>query len=392
MRVSNKSFLTLFVLFFIFIAFEAYSKEPVVVSKIRFADIDGGVRVVVDLNDRIKYEYLTLGNPNRFVIDLDNVVYDKKFSFPRPKGVINDVRFGSPYGEVSRIVFDLNYPVNVKGVKILKPSSGLKRRLSFDLNVDESRIISKKNKNKIKEKKDLVVNSKKSKRKITIVIDPGHGGKDPGTSYPGQFNEKDVVLRFSSLLKKNLQKNPKYRVFLTREDDSFVPLSQRVDFANMKSADLFISIHADASRNNNVKGFSVYTLSEKGIDRESEKLAKREDSLYLISREYKRRGINLENAKGLKENYLIKVAMQESQLRSTKFAGILVDKVSERTRLLKRPQRYAGFAVLKSAYFPSILVELGFVTNENDRKNLLSRNWLTRISYTFIDAINEYFN
>ncbi len=310
MRVSNKSFLTLFVLFFIFIAFEAYSKEPVVVSKIRFADIDGGVRVVVDLNDRIKYEYLTLGNPNRFVIDLDNVVYDKKFSFPRPKGVINDVRFGSPYGEVSRIVFDLNYPVNVKGVKILKPSSGLKRRLSFDLNVDESRIISKKNKNKIKEKKDLVVNSKKSKRKITIVIDPGHGGKDPGTSYPGQFNEKDVVLRFSSLLKKNLQKNPKYRVFLTREDDSFVPLSQRVDFANMKSADLFISIHADASRNNDVKGFSVYTLSEKGIDRESEKLAKREDSLYLISREYKRRGINLENAKGLKENYLIKVAMQ----------------------------------------------------------------------------------
>ena len=178
-------------------------------------------------------------------------------------------------------------------------------------------------------------------------------------------------------------------MYLTREDDSFVSLKDRVDFAKSKNADLFISIHADASRAKSTKGFSVYTLSNKGIDKEAEKLAAIENR-YTESK-IKYQSNYLKNALNPRDFYDFKTKLSQAQDDSYVFAGILIDRVEEKSALLKNPNRYAGFAVLKSTDFPSVLVELGFVTNDYDRKNLRSLNWLSSISYQFVDAINSYF-
>lgn len=356
------------------------SNEIGSVSKIRFSAINSGIKVVIDVEENFKYEVLPLSSPPRVVVDLYNVKFDSNFSFPKPAGIITNVRFGNYTSDV-RIVFDLKNSGNLKKIKILKPSVGQKRRLSFEIVSENINI------NENMEKANKRVNYKKRK---TIVIDPGHGGKDPGTSYPSEVSEKDIVLRFSRILRKNLMRNKNYRVFLTRDDDRFVPLKERVDFAKSKNADLFISIHADASNLKSTRGFSIYTLSNKGLDREAEKLASRENSYSTKKNKYNEN--YLRNAVNPKDYINNKNKLRNAQENSSEFATLLVKRVSTKTNLLKNPHRYAGFAVLKSSNFPSVLVELGFVTNEYDRKNLRSGNWLTNISYQFVDAINKHFN
>jgi N-acetylmuramoyl-L-alanine amidase len=185
-------------------------------------------------------------------------------------------------------------------------------------------------------------------------------------------------------------RNKNYRVFLTRDDDRFVPLKERVNFAESKNADLFISIHADASNLKSTSGFSIYTLSKKGLDREAEKLASRENSYSTKKNKYSEN--YLRNAVNPKDYITNRNKLRSAQENSSEFATLLVKRVSTKTSLLKNPTRYAGFAVLKSSNFPSVLVELGFVTNDYDRKNLRSGNWLTNISHQFVDAINKHFN
>ena len=180
-----------------------------------------------------------------------------------------------------------------------------------------------------------------------------------------------------------------YRIFLTREDDSFVSLSDRVSFAKSKNADLFISIHADASSSSNTKGLSVYTLSDKGLDKEAEKLAAIENSYAMVGTSYS--GNYLRNARNPSDFVKYQRKLIDNRFKSTKFASTLTSRVKSKTPLLNNPLRSAGFAVLKSDEFPSVLVELGFVTNEYDRKNLRSGNWLQSISSQFVNAINEYF-
>jgi len=318
------------------------------------------------------------GTANFLLLAIVTLWFSEDFSFPKATGVIKGIRYADFNANTSRIVFDLNQSPNVKNVKVLKPSAGSIRRLSFDIISDEKNI-------EIKKK-----NSKKNYNlRKTIIIDPGHGGKDPGTSFPKVVSEKDIVLRFARILKKHLSRNNNYRIFLTREDDRFVSLSDRVNFAKSKNADLFISIHADASSSSSTKGFSVYTLSDKGLDKEAEKLAAIENSYAMANSRYNSN--YLRNARNPSDFVNYQRKLKNNRFKSTKFASTLTSRVKSKTPLLNNPLRSAGFAVLKSDEFPSVLVELGFVTNEFDRKNLRSGNWLQTISSQFVSAINEYF-
>ena len=360
----------------IFTTNDLYSSDSSI-TKIRFSGSSKSLRVIIDVDNLSKWEISPYTNPSRIAVDLYKVKFDKSFSFPDPVRGIKIIRFSNFNSDTSRIVFDLNQTPNIRNVKLLKPSSGSIRRLSFDI-ISEKYITENKNTKK----------RKYSLRK-TIVIDPGHGGKDPGTSYPKIVSEKDIVLRFSRILKKYLSRNENYRVFLTREDDSFISLNDRVNFAKSKKADLFISVHADASNSSNTRGFSVYTLSDRGLDKEAEKLATIENSYAMVSFQY---GKNyLKNAKNPSDFVLYQRKLKATRFQSTRFASTLTSKVKTKTALLNNPLRSAGFAVLKSDEFPSVLVELGFITNDYDRNNLRSGNWLQTISGQFANAINEYF-
>ena len=380
----------IFLFFVIWNPFLLYSEDEVTVSKLRISSIQGGLRVIIDADQSPAYEVFSLKNPNRLVVDLAKTNFSEDFSFPATKGFIKGIRFGSFNNDVSRIVFDLNSSVKKIKSRVRKPSSGSKRTLNIDIeNYINIRTLNEKNK---KLEKKQIKNFKKKyprNKKLTIVIDPGHGGKDPGTSYQNLISEKEIVLNFSSILKKKLEKAG-YRVYLTRSADNFIKLKERVKFAKRKGADLFISVHADASKYSSTRGFSVYTLSKKGLDREAEKVAKLENSLSVFSKKGLK-GINLRDARNIKDQYYIDLAFDRAKNSSTEFADILVNKVEERSELLTRPHRYAGFAVLKSPNYPSVLVELGFITNDKDRNNFGNRNWQSSVATKFVEAINQNF-
>ena len=375
-------FKVVLVFFTVFTSSNLFSRELSEISKIRIINISEGARLIIESDKPIKYEVFSLKNPSRLVIDLAKIKLSDDFSLPPNKGIVKEVRFGSFNNDISRIVFDLNKPLKNIKTKLLKPSSGKKRMLYIELEVNKV-ILS----TKIDNKKKTFQQSKLSKKRRTIIIDPGHGGKDPGTSYQGKLNEKDIVLNFSKVLKEKLTNNG-YRVFLTREIDKFVKLNDRVEFAKKKGADLFISIHADASNKDNVRGFSVYTLSEKKMDKEAEKVANLENKGSVFSRKGLI-GINLTQSRNIIEDWQIKQAFKRANRSSFEFAEILVNNVKKKSKLLNRPHRYAGFAVLKSPNYPSVLVELGFITNDKDRNNLRSKNWQSILANKFVDAINE---
>ena len=375
-------FKVVLVLFTVLTSSNLFSRELSEISKIRIINISEGARLIIESDKPIKYEVFSLKNPSRLVIDLAKIKLSDDFSLPPNKGIVKEVRFGSFNNDISRIVFDLNKPLKNIKTKLLKPSSGKKRMLYIELEVNKV-ILS----TKIDNKKKTFQQSKLSKKRRTIIIDPGHGGKDPGTSYQGKLNEKDIVLNFSKVLKEKLI-NDGYRVFLTREIDKFIKLNDRVEFAKKKGADLFISIHADASKKDNVRGFSVYTLSEKKMDKEAEKVANLENKGSVFSRKGLI-GINLTQSRNIIEDWQIKQAFKRANRSSFEFAEILVNNVKKKSKLLNRPHRYAGFAVLKSPNYPSVLVELGFITNDKDRNNLRSKNWQSILANKFVDAINE---
>ena len=375
-------FKVVLVLFTVFTSSNLFSRELSEISKIRIINISEGARLIIESDKPIKYEVFSLKNPSRLVVDLAKIKFSDNFSLPPNKGIVKEVRFGSFNNDISRIVFDLNKPLKNIKTKLLKPSSGKKRMLYIELEANKI-ILS----TKIDNKKKTFQQSKLSKKRRTIIIDPGHGGKDPGTSYQGKLNEKDIVLNFSKVLKEKLT-NDGYRVFLTREIDKFIKLNDRVEFAKKKGADLFISIHADASKKDNVRGFSVYTLSEKKMDKEAEKVANLENKGSVFSRKGLI-GINLTQSRNIIEDWQIKQAFKRANRSSFEFAEILVNNVKKKSKLLNRPHRYAGFAVLKSPNYPSVLVELGFITNDKDRNNLRSKNWQSILANKFVDAINE---
>lgn len=383
MLFSKKIFKFLFPFLILFNFSNLLSNELSEISKLRIINTSEGSRIIIESERSIKYEVFSLKNPSRLVVDLAKIKFSDNFLLPTKKGIVEKIRLGSFSNDISRIVFDLNKPLENIKTKLLRPSSGKKRMLYIELESDNKVLISKESSNNTNTYKKVI----SSKKRKTIVIDPGHGGKDPGTSFLGELTEKDIVLNFSKILKNKLIDNG-YRVFLTREKDEFIKLNNRVEFAKKKGADLFISIHTDASIKESTRGLSVYTLSRKKMDKEAEKVANLENKGSVFSRKGLI-GINLQQGRSVIEHYHINKAFEKANTSSKEFSDILVNRVSEKSVLLNRPQRYAGFAVLKSPNYPSVLVELGFITNEKDRNNLKSRNWQSILANKFVDAINE---
>jgi N-acetylmuramoyl-L-alanine amidase len=222
-------------------------------------------------------------------------------------------------------------------------------------------------------------------RKPVIVLDAGHGGKDPGATGINGTMEKDITLRMARELKRLLEASGRYKVVLTRNDDTLLPLRRRFDIARLAGADLFISLHADHNDNKRLRGASVYTLSENASDAEAAALAARENKEDLIN------GVDLSNQSAVVTSILIDLAQRETKNRSARFASLLTEEMADQTLVLRESHRFAGFAVLKAPDVPSVLIELGYLSNENDETALLSARHRTRIGKAIEHAIDHYF-
>jgi N-acetylmuramoyl-L-alanine amidase len=237
----------------------------------------------------------------------------------------------------------------------------------------------------LKKKASRLSPSMKIGNQKLIIIDPGHGGVDPGAIGHAGTYEKHVVLSAAKVFKQVIEKNPAYKVILTRTKDQFLTLRDRISRSKLSGADLFISLHADSISNNSVRGATIYTLSETASDKEAAQLAERENKADIIS------GVDLSDETEEVTNILIDLAQRETMNQAAKFAGILVPELLKVIKTHKRPHKFAGFAVLKAPDVPSILLEMGYLSNVNDERLLKQDSFVRKIAKSVKIGLDKYF-
>ena len=369
-------------------------EQEVVASDLRIGGDDKQTRFVVDLNRKIDFAAFTLADPYRVVVDLPQV----NFKLPakagtQSRGLIKAFRYGLIMQGGSRIVLDAKGPVRIEKAFVLDAAEGQPARLVLDLAaIDRAafmRNISLQTRpahNTGAKPSEPSVKADGDARPL-IVVDPGHGGIDNGTKGSGGELEKDIVLAFSQALREKLESGGKYRVAMTRVDDSFIQLSERVRFARTRGAALFISIHADAlpRKEGLAEGATVYTLSETASDAEAARLAEAENKADVIA------GVDLTAEPNDVANILVDLAQRETKTFSMQFARTVVDELKSAARMHKHPLKSAGFKVLTAPDVPSVLIELGYMSTKDDLKQLNSPAWRARTAQGVVKAVEAFF-
>lgn len=371
-----------------------------VASGVRVAGDEKQTRFVLDLDRKIPLRAFALADPNRVVIDLPQVSFRLDAGAGvAARGLIKAFRYGLVMPGGSRIVFDLTGPAKIKSATAMDPANGQPARLVVELEaVDRSAFVQ----SLAAENSDLrptveatvasasiaapALSGAMPDSRPVIVIDPGHGGIDNGTQ-SGSETEKSIVLGFGLALRDRIEKAGKYRVVMTRTDDTFIPLGERVRVARVQSAALFISIHADAlpRGEGDAQGATIYTLSDRASDAEAERLADSENKADAIG------GVNLTEEPTDVADILIDLAQRETRTFSNRFARLLMGEIKTAARMHKHPLKSAGFKVLKAPDVPSVLVELGYVSNKNDLQQLVSENWRSRTVGAMVQAVDSFF-
>ena len=352
---------------------------------------DNTVRFVVDLSDQAEIKLSRLSNPPRMVIDVENApfepgVREKRFT---KTGFISSIRTGKPTPTTTRIVLDLPSDAVTEKHFTLAPQAGLPWRFVIDLTNSTPQVSVKAFSNDAQtvatQAPPKTETAKKSvtKKKI-VMLDPGHGGQDPGAiSRSGKY-EKDLTLKMAKETKILLEKAG-YKVVMTRDRDYYVTLRGRIEKAHKANADLFISIHADSAASSSAKGLSVYTISEKASDKEAAALAESANKADILF------GMDLSEYQAEVGNILIDFAKTYTMDQSAKYADEVVKEMAKEVTLRPKAHRYAGFAVLKSPNVPSVLLEMGYLSNKEEDKLLQKESYRNKLSKALVRAVNTYF-
>jgi N-acetylmuramoyl-L-alanine amidase len=366
-----------------------------VATDARLGGDDSRTRFIVDVSQQVNVTAFTLADPYRVVIDLPQVV----FQFPAKtgengRGLVKTFRYGLVMPGGSRMVIETKGPVKIDKTFVLDATDNQPARIVLDLLATDrasfmrTLAVDNRTRRAAEPKRPERENTAKSgDQRPLVMIDPGHGGIDNGTTAPtGEF-EKTIVLEFATLLREKMEKAGKYRVAMTRADDRFVPLAERVRIARSQSAALFISIHADAlpKEDGEARGAAIYTLSETASDEEAGKLAEAENKADVIA------GMDLSEEPNEVADILIDLAQRETKHFSSHFAKTLLRELKTSARMHKHPLKSAGFRVLKAPDVPSVLIELGYVTSRQDMKLLTSEAWRAKAADSIVQAVQSFF-
>jgi N-acetylmuramoyl-L-alanine amidase len=349
----------------------------------------------MELSAKTPYEVFTLSNPYRVVIDLPQV----DWRIPEEKmgetdvGVVRALRFGLFSPTTSRVVLDAEGPIKIDSVFRLSPRENYPHRLVIDLKqISQTRFASLSDRRITSEeplpkpnRQDRSPGPDAGDSRPTIVIDAGHGGVDPGAIGVSGTYEKDIVLDYARDLAEMLEATGRYRVVMTRRQDIFLPLRKRVDLARKAEGDLFISLHANTHPSGKIRGASVYTLSETSSDKEAAQLAAKENKSDVIA------GVDLAATTGTVSKILIDLAQRETMNESKHFANTLVEELGQSVKLLNNTHRFAGFAVLKAPDVPSVLFEIGYMSNRQEERQLLTSSHRQKVNREMVDAVDSFF-
>lgn len=361
------------------------------------AELDVGedlTSLVFVLSEHVDAHAFVMSNPDRVIIDLPKVNFQIPPEVVEPGGLIASYRFGMFATDRSRIVIDLSDAALVESVETTIRASDRAALLSIRLAVAERTAFEE----AVGRDSRAVLESTMTTASLrdldaapgddrpVIVLDPGHGGVDPGAVARGGVLEKDIVLAVAARLRDRLEEGGGYRVVMTRDSDIFVALGERVRIAQQVQADLFVSIHADSiSSAPQVSGLTVYTGAERASDRESAQLADRENRADAAA------GVEETQMPDDVADILHELTLRETRGFSHGFAGRLVEELDGVARLNKNPHRQAGFRVLSAPDVPSVLLELGYLSSKRDIELLLSEAWRDKATTAIADAITRYF-
>ncbi len=325
--------------------------------EIRSGHNNSEYRIVFELKDEIKYRKEIKLKSLKLLFDSSDII-ENLSKFKKIHNV-SDINFDKAENSITLL---FNKKINSKNLFSIKKNKQNKNfRIVFDYTVE------------------------KFKKKI-VIIDAGHGGKDSGAVGTSKILEKNVTLSVAKRFAQKCNKENHFKCLLTRNGDYFLNLRQRVKFARQHKGDVFISLHADFHPKKNIRGVSIYTLSEKASDKEAEALARRENKSDLID------GLDLSEESKEVRNILIDLTQRETMNRSTVYVMELINQFKTNTKLLKRAHRFAGFAVLKAPDIPSVLLEMGYLSNKNDAKLLTSEIYQKKIVENIYIATLKYFN
>ncbi|MEY3721248.1 MAG: hypothetical protein RL618_1767 [Pseudomonadota bacterium] len=361
-------------------------------------------RVTLENDSKLKATHFMVKDPHRLVVEIEGLDLDAKLKSLVAKIQSNDpyiaqVRVGQNRPGVVRLVFDLKEEVQPQ-VFTLEPVGEYRHRLIFDLYpltapdpIAELLKSGKLTSLPMEKSPDTATGpssdgdeqAQKFNRLVTIALDPGHGGEDPGAIGRGGSQEKNVVLSIAKRLKAKLEQQPNVRVMLTRDADYFVPLQMRVQKARRVQADLFVSIHADAFVEPTARGSSVFALSEKGASSTAARwLANKENEADLIG------GINIRSKNQQLASVLLDLSTTAQINDSLKLAKSVLGEIGTINRLHKAQVEQAGFAVLKAPDIPSILVETAFISNPEEEAKLTDENYQEQMAEALKRGIRKY--
>lgn len=381
----------------------------------------------IALSKKSDFKVFLLSNPDRLVVDIANGA----FAQANQQIVLPDFisSFRSKKSENLRLVFDLTQKISIQKVRFEKISKESSGKITAEI-IGVKNVASSAPKKTVKVESELaktvantgavaldpivgkvaefdietkkILNADGSAKYLVkkipknlvlqripvIVIDSGHGGKDPGTigTY-ARTKEKNLTLSYARELGKQLINTKRYKVYLTRDSDSFIPLKKRVEIARRKKADLFISLHANAISDSSVAGFSIYTLSENSSDKQAELLAQKENRADIIS------GVNFSDASADIMKTLIDLSQRDTMNGSARFANVAIGSIKKsEINILQNTHRFAGFAVLTAPDMISVLIELGYLSSKKEELLLNSLIYKRRVCQSLVEAIDEYFS
>ncbi len=354
----------------------------------RVAGDDARTRIVVEFEKKPDFSVHYVGNPERVIVDLPATA----FGFPAEdlgaRGLFKDIRYGTMDETSARIVLTATKPVKLVLAEVQENDNG-SYRLVLDAEMTSKEVFA----NLVRtqdwstpsaETPDPLVSSQ-GDSVFTVAVDAGHGGIDAGATGIGtKTPEKTITLAFAKILAERLNKLPGTKAFLTRDDDTFLSLSERVTRARQGHADLFISLHADTLNQRDIRGATVYTLSDKASDRMAENLAARENLSDQLA------GFSIESGPPEVADILLDLARRETQAFSSALASHVVESFEGQVALINNPHRYASFQVLRAPDIPSVLLELGFLSNPEDEKLLLDDCWRIKVTDRIVDAVHRY--
>ncbi len=369
----------------------------------RLEQRNDSARLLFEISGPVRAENFAVSAPDRIIIELPEVAFRIDPAVGRPNAlargaangeiIVKSYRFGQFAPGRSRVVIDLARPAKVVRAESVNRPEGV--RLEIDLApVDAAKFAEMAAEHARSAAPDQTERTavaapepdrSSSSSSPLIVIDPGHGGVDDGAASKHGELEKKIVLEFALALKAKIEAQGRFRVLLTRADDVFIALDDRVRFARQRGAALFISIHADTLGEASVQGATIYTVATKASDAESARIAEKEN--------FADQAAGLEQKAAIEEigDILFDLTRRETRALGRDFASKLIAKWRDAGSLNKNPSRSAGFVVLKAHDVPSVLLELGYLSSAKDLANLTSPLWRDHAAQSTAEAVEAYF-